>query len=80
MSEKWTPGPHVVMNGRDVFTALGAKNRKCVEASNSDGWHLADCACGVTYDKDGQERTLTEEEILANATTTPGTRTDARPT
>ena len=67
MSEKFTPGPWWVQNGTDVFTGLNAKRRDGVESANNDGWHIADCSMGVTFDTDGQKRTLLPSEMVANA-------------
>ena len=67
MNEKFTPGPWEVQNGTDVFTGLNAKRRDGVASENNDGWHVADCSMGVTFDTDGQERTLKPSEMVANA-------------
>lgn len=42
MSKKnWTPGAWFVMNGCDIFSALGADSGDGVQASATDGWHIA---------------------------------------
>jgi hypothetical protein len=64
---KHTPGPWEVKNSTDVFTKLGAKNRHDIEAACNDGWQIADCSVGVTFDRDDQERTLKPSEQKANA-------------
>jgi|SRR5690606_2457172 len=57
MSEKHTPGPWIVRNGKDVFT----QDR---HGNPLDGHQIADC--DVDYSDDDNEG-LTYEEIRANA-------------
>lgn len=65
--DKHTPGPWEVKNLTDVFTTLGAQTRKGIKAADNDGWLIADCANGITFDVEGQERTIVPREQAANA-------------
>lgn len=67
MNEKFTPGPWEVLNSADVFTAQNAKRRDGVASAYNDGWHIADCAMGVTFMPDGQTYVLELQEVIANA-------------
>lgn len=42
-AEKFTPGPWMLQNEADVFTKLGAANRKGLFADTNDAWLIADC-------------------------------------
>ena len=61
-----TPGPWVVVNGTDVFSALGAPRNDGIKADQNDGWQVADCGVGVTF-VEGLSRTLKPSEQRANA-------------
>jgi hypothetical protein len=63
---KFTPGPWVVVNGTDVFSALGAPRNDGIKADHNDGWLVADCGVGVTF-VEGLSRTLKPSEQRANA-------------
>lgn len=61
-----TPGPWEVINGRDVFTRLGARNAAGAEAAANDGWHIADCDMGSSRTEEGAEE-IPIAEKRANA-------------
>jgi len=61
-----TPGPLFVVNGADVFTALGSPNAQGAPSDEDDGWHVADCLGGATY-VNGESMSMTYKESKANA-------------
>lgn len=64
---KHTPGPWEVCNGTDVFTAPGGPRADGLCASHNDGWQIADCEVGLTFDKAGKEHFLPSYEQSDNA-------------
>lgn len=65
-ANKHTPGPWEVVNGKDIFTPLGAMNAEGVYAPFNDGWHIAsmgECTCSIS----GEEIGLDYREANANA-------------
>lgn len=62
-----TPGAWVSMNHCDVFTELGAPNRKGVNAERSDGWRVAEATECWVYTEDEHEAELSRDEVKANA-------------
>lgn len=61
-----TPGPWEVINGKDVFTRLGARNAAGVKAAANDGWYIADCDMGSSRTEEGAEE-IPIAEKRANA-------------
>lgn len=65
-ANKHTPGPWEVVNGKDIFTTLGAMNAEGVYSPFNDGWHIAsmgECTCSIS----GEQIGLDYREANANA-------------
>lgn len=45
---KHTPGPWVVIHGKNVFSSLGADAGDGCKADDDDRWYIADCEIGST--------------------------------
>lgn len=65
-SNKFTPGPWVIVNGCDIYSLKGADSGDGVPADSTDGWHIASIGDFPTF-VDGVETELGSDVKKANA-------------